>query len=339
MPWGAPERALHIRSDEPVYAAKPSINAEQGTRSLRYTQSSLVTPPSDYDVDMDTGERRLLKTKRVPGYVAEAYATERVWAPARDGARIPISLVYRKGLPRDGTAPLYQYAYGAYGSSVDPEFDPEWLPLLDRGFVGALAHVRGGMEMGREWYEDGKLLKKKNTFTDFVDVTDHLVRERYAAGDKVFASGLSAGGLLMGAVANMAPEKYRGIVANVPFVDAVTTMLDETIPLTSNEFDEWGNPREKRFYDYLLSYSPYDNVGPKAYPAMLVTTSLYDSQVQYYEPAKWVARLRAVRPGPQPLLFRVSMAGGHDGMAGRLQGLEETAREYAFILGCLGRRN
>ncbi len=332
MPWGAPEKALYVRADEPAYAARPSINAEQDTRTLRYTQSSLVTPPSDYEVDMDTGERRLLKTKPVPGYSASAYATERVWADARDGTRIPVSLVYRKGLPRDGRAPLYQYAYGAYGSSVDPDFDATWLPLLDRGFVGAIAHVRGGMEMGRSWYEDGKLLKKMNTFTDFMDVTDHLVRERYASADKVFASGLSAGGLLMGVVANMAPEKYRAIVAEVPFVDAVTTMLDETIPLTSNEFDEWGNPTEKRYHDYLLSYSPYDNVGPRPYPAMLVTTSLYDSQVQYYEPAKWVAKLRAVRRDPRPLLFRIDMAAGHGGGAGRLQGLKEAADEYAFLL-------
>ncbi|HEY7514570.1 MAG TPA: prolyl oligopeptidase family serine peptidase, partial [Vicinamibacteria bacterium] len=199
--------------------------------------------------------------------------------------------------------------------------------------------VRGGMEMGRAWYEGGRLLHKKNTFTDFVDVTDYLVRERYAAGDSVFASGLSAGGLLMGAVATSAPERYRAIVANVPFVDVVTTMLDETIPLTSNEFDEWGNPKDAKLYDYMLSYSPYDNVGRQPYPAMLVTTSLYDSQVQYYEPAKWVARLRAARPGPRRLLFRVGMAGGHGGMAGRLQGLEETAKEYAFVLDCLRRRD
>jgi len=335
-PWTAPDKGFSVRADEPAYAALPTHNEEQGARTLRYTQSSLVTPPTEYEVDMATGERRVLQTKDVPGYSRDRYVTERVWASARDGARIPVSLVYRKDLPRDGRAPLYQYAYGAYGASSDPEFDADWISLVDRGFVCAIAHVRGGSEMGRSWYEDGRLLGKKNTFTDFVDVTDFLVQERYAAPDKAFASGLSAGGLLMGAVATTAGEKYRAIVANVPFVDAVTTMLDETIPLTSNEFDEWGNPREKRYYDYMLSYSPYDNVGAQRYPAMLVTTSLNDSQVQYYEPAKWVARLRAARPGPPLLLFRIDMAGAHGGMPGRLESLRETAEEYAFVLDRLG---
>jgi oligopeptidase B len=336
-PWTAPDKGFSVRADEPAYAALPTHNEEQGARTLRYTQSSLVTPPTEYEVDMATGERRVLQTKEVPGYSRDRYVTERVWAPARDGTRIPVSLVYRKDLPKDGRAPLYQYAYGAYGASSDPEFDADWISLVDRGFVCAIAHVRGGAEMGRSWYEDGRLLHKKNTFTDFVDVTDFLVRERYAAADKVFASGLSAGGLLMGAVATTAGEKYRAIVANVPFVDAVTTMLDETIPLTSNEFDEWGNPKEKRYYDYMLSYSPYDNVGTQRYPAMLVTTSLNDSQVQYYEPAKWVARLRAAHPGPRLLLFRIDMAGAHGGMPGRLESLKETAEEYAFVLDRLAR--
>jgi oligopeptidase B len=332
-----PEKGFSVGSDEPASAAVPSHNEMQDTRTLRYTQSSLVTPETEYEVDMETGERRALRTKPVPGYSKEAYVTERVWAPARDGTPIPVSLLYRKGRPRDGTAPLYQYGYGAYGASTDPEFDSTWISLVDRGFVCAIAHVRGGMEMGRAWYDAGRLLRKKNTFTDFVDVTDFLVRERYAAADKAFASGLSAGGLLMGVVATTAGERYRGVVANVPFVDAVTSMLDETIPLTSNEFDEWGSPKDKRYYDYILSYSPYDNVAGQRYPALMVTTSLHDSQVQYFEPAKWVAKLRATRPGPPLLLFRVDMAGAHGGMAGRLESLKQTAEEYAFVLERLGR--
>jgi oligopeptidase B len=250
--------------------------------------------------------------------------------------KVPVSLAYRKGFVKDGRAPLYQYAYGSYGASSDPAFDSTIISLLDRGFVYALAHIRGGQEMGRAWYDDGKLLKKKNTFTDFVDVTEFLVKEKYAAPDKVCAMGLSAGGLLMGAVANLAPEKYKAIVAHVPFVDAVTTMLDETIPLTSNEWEEWGDPRKKEYYDYMLSYSPYDNVAAKAYPALLVTTSLDDSQVQYYEPAKWVAKLRATKTDKNPLLFKIEMAGGHGGKSGRFASLGETAEEYAFLLNLLG---
>ncbi len=249
------------------------------TPSRTRTSCGIRTPRSRrrramYDVDMRTGERTLLKRRVVVGYDQSKYETERVWATARDGTKVPVSLAYRKGFKKDGTAPLYQYAYGSYGASSDPEFDSTIISLLDRGFVYALAHIRGGQEMGRAWYDDGKLLKKKNTFTDFIDVTDYLVKEKYAAPDKVFAQGLSAGGLLMGAVANMAPAKYRGIVAHVPYVDAVTTMLDETIPLTTNEFDEWGNPKEKKYYDYMMTYSPYDNVSAQAYPAMLVTTAL-----------------------------------------------------------------
>src|SRR6185436_5465147 len=221
--------------------------------------------------------------------------------------------------------PLYQYAYGSYGATLDPEFDRTILSLLDRGFVYALAHVRGGQELGRAWYDGGRLLKKKNTFTDFIDVTDFLVREKYAAPDKVFASGASAGGLLMGAVATMAPETYRGIAAHVPFVDVVTTQLDESIPLVTNEFEEWGNPKRKEYYDYMLSYSPYDNVAAKSYPALLVTTSLNDSQVQYFEPAKWVAKLRATSTGRNPLLLKVNMAGSHGGRSGRFESMKETA--------------
>ena len=266
----------------------------------------------------------------------EHYVTEYVHAPARDGARIPVSLVYRQGTRKDGTAPLYQYGYGAYGASMDPTFSSSRLSLLDRGFVYAIAHIRGGQELGRAWYEQGRLLHKQHTFDDFIDVTDFLVRRGYAAADKVFAMGGSAGGLLMGAIANMAPERYRGIVAHVPFVDIVTTMLDTSIPLTTNEYDEWGNPNEEQFYTYMLSYSPYDNVRAQAYPAMLVTTGLWDSQVQYFEPAKWVAKLRALKTDAQPLLFHINMEAGHGGQSGRFRRYREIAMEYAFILDQLG---
>jgi oligopeptidase B len=334
--WAAPGRWTYVRSDEPASTQGFEVNAEQDTPLLRYAYSSLATPDSIYELDMRTGERKLLKRQPVPGYDPADYATERLWATARDGARVPVSLVYRKGFARNGTAPLYQYAYGSYGATTDPGFDPTVVSLLDRGFVYAIAHIRGGQEMGRAWYDDGRLLRKKNTFTDFVDVTDFLVREKYAAPDKVFASGGSAGGLLMGAVANMAGEKYRGIVARVPFVDVVTTMLDESIPLVTNELDEWGNPKQKDSYDYMLSYSPYDNVRAQPYPAMLVTTGLHDSQVQYYEPAKWVARLRALKTDRNPLLFKINMSAGHGGRSGRFERLKEKAEEYAFLLHQLG---
>jgi oligopeptidase B len=286
-----------------------------------------------YDYDIQTGERQLMKrTPVLGGFDAANYRTELVWAPARDGARIPVSLAYRVGFERDGSAPMLQYAYGSYGATMDPAFSVARVSLLDRGFVYALAHVRGGQEMGRHWYEDGKLLKKKNTFTDFIDVTRFLVKEGYADPARVSAMGGSAGGLLMGAVANMAPADYRAIVAQVPFVDVVTTMLDESIPLTTNEFDEWGDPKKKEYYDYMLSYSPYDNVARQAYPAMLVTTGLHDSQVQYWEPAKWVARLRTRNTGSAPILYRTTMEAGHGGKSGRFQRFREIAEEYAFIL-------
>ena len=301
-----------------------------------------MTPGSVYDCDMATGELTLLKRQPVlpapdgTAYRPEDYEQHREWAVAADGTRVPISLVWRKGTPRDGSAPCLLYGYGSYEISRDPSFSIPVLSLLDRGFVYAIAHIRGGGEMGRSWYTDGKLLHKKNTFTDFIDTTAFLVQHGYAAKDKVFASGGSAGGLLMGAVANMAPQAYRGIIAYVPFVDAVTTMLDESIPLTTNEFDEWGNPKEKVFYDYMLSYSPYDNVTRQDYPAMLVFTGLWDSQVQYYEPAKWVARLRAMKSDRHPLVFTVDMSAGHGGKSGRFQHYVDTAREYAFILDQLG---
>jgi oligopeptidase B len=287
---------------------------------------------------MRTRERRLLKRQPVPGgFDPELYVTARLWATARDGARIPVSVLYRKGLARDGSASLLQYGYGSYGSSSDPYFNPNILSLVDRGFVYAIAHVRGGQEMGRAWYEAGKLLQKKNTFYDFIDTSEFLVRDKWAARDRVFAEGGSAGGLLMGAIVNSRPDLYRGVVAHVPFVDVVTTMLDETIPLTSNEFDEWGDPRKKEYYDYMLSYSPYDNVERKAYPAMLVATGLWDSQVQYFEPAKWVAKLRAYQTGAEPLLFHVNMDAGHGGKSGRFRAFRETAMYYAFLFDRLGR--
>jgi oligopeptidase B len=312
---------------------------QQDTDWLRYSYTSLTTPNSVYEVNMRTGEKKLLKQQEVlGGFDRNNYQTERVWAEARDGTKVPVSLLYRKGFKADGKAPLFQYAYGSYGSSMSPSFRSSVLSLVDRGFVYAIAHIRGGQEMGRQWYEDGKLLKKINTFNDFIDVTDHLVKHGYAAKDKVFAQGGSAGGLLMGAIVNMAPEKYRGVIANVPFVDVVTTMLDESIPLTTNEFDEWGNPKQKAYYDYMLSYSPYDQVKKQAYPAMLVTTGLHDSQVQYFEPAKWVAKLRTVKTDQQPLLFKTNMEAGHGGKSGRFSRLEEVAQEYAFVLDLLGQK-
>jgi oligopeptidase B len=282
---------------------------------------------------MATGERTLLKRDPVLGDFDPAnYVSEFIRVPTKDGELVPVSIVYRRGTPLDGTAPLYQYGYGSYGLSIDPSFSSARLSLLDRGFVYAIAHVRGGQEMGRRWYDAGRLREKWNTFSDFLAVTDHLVAKRYCAPDRVFAVGGSAGGLLMGVIANVAPEKYAGLVAHVPFVDIVTTMLDTSIPLTTLEYEEWGDPRESEFYEYMLSYSPYDNVRPQSYPALLVTTGLWDSQVQYYEPAKWVARLRAVRKGNRPLLLHVNLEAGHGGKSGRFERLREIAREYGFLI-------
>jgi oligopeptidase B len=332
------DKDVLIDADEPAYETDIVDTPDLSSAKLRYTYTSLTTPETTYDYDMRTGKKELLKTQEVlGGFDASNYKTEYLHATARDGTSVPVSVVYRKGTALDSTAPLYQYAYGSYGASTDPYFRPNWVSLLDRGFVVAIAHIRGGQELGRQWYEDGRQLHKKNTFTDFIDVTRYLVEHRYAAPDKAFAMGGSAGGLLMGAVANMAPKDYRAIIAYVPFVDVVTTMLDESIPLTTNEFDEWGNPKEKAFYDYMLSYSPYDNVSAQDYPAMLVFTALWDSQVQYYEPTKWVARLRAKKTDQNPLVFSVDTAAGHGGKSGRFQKYHDTAREYAFILDQLGR--
>jgi oligopeptidase B len=319
---------------DPAYVMAIGNNPEQNTNLLRYVYTSPTTPASTYDFDMATGERRLLKQEPVlGGFDSSKYAAEFRFATARDGAKIPVTLLYRRGTKLDGTAPVYQYAYGSYGFSTEPSFRSPVLSLVDRGFVYAIAHVRGGQEMGRSWYEDGKLLNKKNTFTDFVDVTRYLVAEKVADPTRVFGMGGSAGGLLMGAVANLAPAEYKALVVHVPFVDVVTTMLDESIPLTTNEFDEWGNPgKERAAYDYMLSYSPYDQVSARDYPAMLVTSGLWDSQVQYWEPTKWVAKLRSVKTDRNPLLLRTNMEAGHGGKSGRFERYREVAEEYAFIL-------
>ncbi len=329
-------KSTDVASDEPAYDMSIGANPEVTSTRLRYTYDSLTTPTITYEVDTRTGERTVLKRNPAPNYDASQYVTERVWATARDGTRIPVSLVYRKGFQKNGTAAMLQYAYGSYGFSTDPAWSATIVPLLDRGMVYALAHIRGGQEMGRAWYDAGHLMNKKNSFTDFIDVTRYLVAEGYAAKDRVAAAGGSAGGLLMGAVANMAPQDYRVIVAQVPFVDVVTTMLDASIPLTTNEYDEWGNPAERPYYDYMLSYSPYDNVGRHAYPAMFVGTGLWDSQVQYYEPAKWVAKLRAYKTDSNPLVFRVNMEAGHGGKSGRFQQYRSRAEYYAFMLDQLG---
>jgi oligopeptidase B len=322
-----------IGSDEPTYTTSLSANPEIDSDVVRYVYSSLATPSTVYDFNMRTRDKVLRKRDPVlGGFDPSRYATELKFAPARDGERIPVSLIHRRDFARDGTAPLLQYAYGSYGLSMDPGFASARFSLIDRGFVYAIAHIRGGQEMGRAWYDDGRLLRKRNSFTDFIDVTHFLVAQGYAARDKVFAMGGSAGGLLMGAIANMSPGDYRGIVAQVPFVDVVTTMLDDSIPLTTNEYEEWGDPHDDAAYRYMLSYSPYDNVRAQAYPAMLVTTGLWDSQVQYYEPAKWVAKLRANKTDLNPLLLRVDMEAGHGGKSGRFQRYRETAMEYAFIL-------
>lgn len=326
-----------VASDEPAYTMGLAQNAEPNTPLLRYSYTSLTTPNTVYELDTKSGQRTLLKRDPVlGGYNPDDYVTERLWATARDGVKVPVSVVYKKGFKRDGTAAMLQYAYGSYGISTDPAFSVSNISLLDRGMVYAIAHIRGGQEMGRAWYDDGHLLNKKNSFTDFIDVTRFLVAKKYAAKDRVAARGGSAGGLLMGGVANMAPQDYKVIIAQVPFVDVVTTMLDESIPLTTNEFDEWGNPKDKKYYDYMLSYSPYDNVEKKAYPSLFVGTGLWDSQVQYYEPTKWVAKLREMKTDANPLVYRINMEAGHGGKSGRFQRFHEMAEYSAFMLGQLG---
>ncbi len=317
---------------EEVYTAGVSVNPEFNTDILRFSYSSLTTPSSTFDYNMITKEKELLKQQEVVGDFDPAnYEAKRIYAEAKDGKKIPMSIVYRKGMEKNGEAPTLIYGYGSYGSTMDPRFSSVRLTLLDRGFIYAIAHVRGSQIYGRGWYEDGKLFNKMNTFTDFVSCSEHLINDGYTNPDKLFAMGGSAGGLLMGAIVNISPELYKGVVAAVPFVDVVTTMLDETIPLTTGEYDEWGNPNEKEYYDYMLSYSPYDQVEAKAYPNMLVTTGLHDSQVQYWEPAKWVAKLRDMKTDDNLLLMYCNMDTGHGGASGRFARYKETAMEYAFL--------
>lgn len=334
--WATDEE-YYIDFGEDAYTAYTSVNPEFETNILRYGYTSLTTPSSTFDFNMDTKERVLLKQQEVVGgYESSEYQSERIYVEVRDGAKVPVSLVYKKGTPLDGSAPLLQYAYGSYGSSMDVYFSSVRLSLLDRGFIYAIAHIRGGEELGRPWYENGKLLKKINTFNDFVDVAEYLVENKYTSPANLCAMGGSAGGLLMGAVINQKPELFKAVVAQVPFVDVVTTMLDDTIPLTTGEYDEWGNPNDKVYYDYMKSYSPYDNVMAKAYPSMLVTTGLHDSQVQYWEPAKWVAKLRELKTDHNTLLLHTDMTTGHGGKSGRFEQFHELALEYAYLFDQVG---
>mgnify|MGYP003291145394 FL=1 len=329
----ASETDYYIDFGEPAYTAYSAGNPDFDSHTLRYGYNSMTTPSSLYEYDMLERKANLLKRQEiVGGYEPSDYVTERHFAPSHDGVLVPISLVYKKGINMDGNNPLVLYGYGSYGSSMDAYFSSARLSLLDRGFVWAIAHIRGGEEMGRQWYEDGKLLKKKNTFLDFICCGKYLVEKGFTNNEKMFAIGGSAGGMLVGAVANMAPQMWRGIIAQVPFVDVVTTMLDESIPLTTGEYDEWGNPNVKEYYDYMKSYSPYDNVERKDYPAILVTAGFHDSQVQYWEPAKWVAKLRDMKTDNNPLYLKTNMDFGHGGASGRFESIKETALEYAFLI-------
>jgi oligopeptidase B len=336
MPWSGGE-GYYLPFDEPAFRANVGVNPEFDTTILRYEYTSMKTPLSIYDYNMVTHERTLLKQEEIlGGFDSNNYVAERLHATAPDGAEIPISLVYRKGLMRDGQNPLLLYGYGSYGASIDAAFSSPRLSLIDRGFIFAIAHVRGGQELERQWYEDGRLLNKKNTFTDFIACAEYLVRERFTSPEKLFAMGRSAGGLLMGAVANMRPDLFKGIVAEVPFVDVITTMLDPTIPLTTGEYDEWGDPNRREFYDYMLSYSPYDNVQAKQYPNLLATGGLHDPQVQYWEPAKWVAKLRDLKTDSNRVLLKTNMEAGHGGSTGRFRRHRETAFSYVFLLDLAG---
>ncbi|NCT18672.1 MAG: S9 family peptidase [Flavobacteriia bacterium] len=326
--------SYYLPFENETYTANTMQNMEFDTNILRYSYNSLTTPASVIDFNMKTKEQTIMKEQEVLGgtFDKENYESERIWATAADGTKIPVSIVYKKGIKKDGSNPLLQYGYGSYGYTIDPSFSSSRLSLLDRGFIFAIAHVRGGEYLGRKWYEDGKLLKKKNTFTDFIDVSKYLIAEGYTSKEHLYASGGSAGGLLMGAIMNMAPELYNGVIAAVPFVDVVTTMLDDSIPLTTGEYDEWGNPNEKEYYEYMKSYSPYDNVEAKSYPNTLVTTGLHDSQVQYWEPAKWVAKLRELKTDTHILLLKTNMDAGHGGASGRFEALKEVATDYSFLL-------
>ncbi|RKS97616.1 S9 family peptidase [Chryseobacterium defluvii] len=321
-----------LKFDEPVYTVSPSGNPEYNTDNFRFGYTSLITPSSQYEQDLKTGKRALLKQQEVlGGYDKKNYISERLFATAKDGTKIPISIVYKKGFKKDGNSPVLLYAYGSYGNSMNATFSSTRLSLLDRGFAFAIAHIRGGQEMGRQWYEDGKMMKKKNTFTDFIDAGEYLVKEKYTSPKHLYAQGGSAGGLLMGAIANMSPGLWNGVISQVPFVDVVNTMLDESIPLTTNEYDEWGNPNNKEAYFYMKSYSPYENIEKKSYPNILVTTGLHDSQVQYFEPAKWVAKLRDMKTDKNVLLLKTDMDYGHGGASGRFDYLKDLALVYAFM--------
>lgn len=316
-----------------TYTAYTTTNVDFDTEVLRYAYQSMATPSSIIDFNMRTKEKTILKEQEVLGgqFDKKNYSEERIWATAQDGTKVPISIVYKKGMKKDSKNPFLLYAYGSYGSSMDPYFSSTRLSLLDRGFIYGIAHIRGGEDLGRDWYENGKLLKKMNTFTDFIDCSKFVISEKYTSSSHLYAEGGSAGGLLMGAVVNMAPELYHGVIAQVPFVDVVTTMLDDTIPLTTGEYDEWGNPNDKKYYDYMLSYSPYDQVKEQVYPNMYVSTGLHDSQVQYWEPAKWVAKLRVMKKGNNQLFLDTNMDAGHGGASGRFEALKELAKEFAFL--------
>ena len=331
--------SYYLPFDNETYIAFPYVNLDYDTETLRYMYNAMTSPYAIIDFNMRTQEKEIKKEQEVLGgnFNKENYRSERIWATARDGKKVPMSVVYHKDTKLDGNSPLLQYAYGSYGSTSDPYFSLVRLSLLDRGFIFVIAHVRGGEYLGRNWYEDGKLLKKKNTFTDFVDCSNYLIENKYTSPEHLYAMGGSAGGLLMGAIVNMAPELYHGVIAAVPFVDVVTTMLDDTIPLTTGEYDEWGNPNEKEYYDYMKSYSPYDNVTAQAYPNIFVTTGLHDSQVQYWEPAKWVAKLRAYKTDTNLLVLDTNMDAGHGGASGRFEALKENAKEYAFLLDLEGK--
>jgi oligopeptidase B len=331
------QKESYLPFDEPAYQAYLAGNPEYASVVLRFNYTSLTTPSSVYDYNMQTGDKKLMKQQEVlGGFDRSDYVTERLYATAKDGTKVPISLVYKKGFEKNGKAPLLLYGYGSYGYSMDASFSSSRLSLLNRGFVYAIAHVRGGQEMGRAWYEDGKLMKKMNTFTDFIACADYLVQTKHASSQHLYAMGGSAGGLLMGAIVNLRPELWHGVIAQVPFVDVVTTMSDPSIPLTTNEYDEWGNPADKDAYFYMKSYSPYDNVAKKAYPNMLVMTGLHDSQVQYFEPAKWVAKLRELKTDQNILLLHTDMEVGHGGASGRFKYLKDVALEYSFIFALEG---
>ena len=333
MSWDNQED-YYLPFDNETYTAYTGTNPDFDTNILRYGYNSLTTPASVIDFDMKTKESEVKKEQEVqdPNFNKENYLSERIWATAQDGTKIPMSVVYKKGIQRDGSNPVLQYAYGSYGHTTDPSFSTSRLSLLDRGFIFVIAHIRGGEYLGRNWYEDGKMLTKRNTFTDFIDCSKYLIEQKYTSAKHLYAMGGSAGGMLMGGILNMAPQLYNGVSAAVPFVDVVTTMLDDSIPLTTGEYDEWGNPNDKEYYEYMKSYSPYDNVVAQDYPNILVTTGFHDSQVQYWEPAKWVAKLRELKTDENKLLFHTNMDAGHGGASGRFEALKEVAEDYAFIL-------